>query len=215
MTSDLIFDTNRIGKNNGEHMATLHFHYGVMSSSKSARLIINAYNYNQNGIKTQVIKPAFDKRFSNDTVKSRIGIETPALALADLTDYEPAPGTRVVLVDEVQFFSPADIDKLVRIADDKNITVMCYGLMTDSNEQIFPASRRLIEVGAELHLHESNCQINGCMELATHHLRFDKNGSVIHAGDQFALGDSNYKSVCRQHYNMLYHGVKSHGKGSR
>ena len=196
-------------------MATLHFHYGVMSSSKSARLIINAYNYNQNGIKTQVIKPAFDKRFSTDTVKSRIGIETHALALPNLNNYTPAPGTRVVLVDEVQFFSPDDIDKLVRIADDKNITVMCYGLMTDSNEQIFPASRRLIEVGAELHLHESNCQINGCMELATHHLRFDKNGSVIHAGDQFALGDSNYKSVCRQHYNMLYHGVKSHGKGSR
>ena len=188
-------------------MATLHFHYGVMSSSKSARLIINAYNYNQNGIKTQVIKPSFDTRFSDTTVKSRIGIETPALALQNLNAYIPTPGTRVVLVDEVQFFSPPDIDKLVRIADDLNITVMCYGLLNDSNEQMFPASKRLIEVGAELHLHESNCQINGCMELATHHLRFDTNGNVIHAGDQFALGDSNYKSVCRQHYNMLYHGI--------
>ncbi|MBR2012054.1 MAG: thymidine kinase [Alphaproteobacteria bacterium] len=188
-------------------MATLHFHYGVMSSSKSARLIINAYNYNQNGIKTQVIKPSFDTRFSDTTVKSRIGIETPALALQNLNAYIPTPGTRVVLVDEVQFFSPSDIDKLVRIADDLNITVMCYGLLNDSNEQMFPASKRLIEVGAELHLHESNCQINGCMELATHHLRFDTNGNIIHAGDQFALGDSNYKSVCRQHYNMLYHGI--------
>ena len=188
-------------------MATLHFHYGVMSSSKSARLIINAYNYNQNGIKTQVIKPSFDTRFSDTTVKSRIGIETPALALQNLNAYTPAHGTRVVLVDEVQFFSPSDIDKLVRIADDLNITVMCYGLLNDSNEQMFPASKRLIEVGAELHLHESNCQINGCMELATHHLRFDTNGNIIHAGDQFALGDSNYKSVCRQHYNMLYHGI--------
>ena len=188
-------------------MATLHFHYGVMSSSKSARLIINAYNYNQNGVKTQVIKPSFDTRFSDTTVKSRIGIETPALALQNLNAYTPTPGTRVVLVDEVQFFSPSDIDKLVRIADDLNITVMCYGLLNDSNEQMFPASKRLIEVGAELHLHESNCQINGCMELATHHLRFDTSGNVIHAGDQFALGDSNYKSVCRQHYNMLYHGI--------
>ena len=188
-------------------MATLHFHYGVMSSSKSARLIINAYNYNQNGIKTQVIKPSFDTRFSDTTVKSRIGIETPAQALQNLNAYTPTPGTRVVLVDEVQFFSPSDIDKLVRIADDLNITVMCYGLLNDSNEQMFPASKRLIEVGAELHLHESNCQINGCMELATHHLRFDTNGNIIHAGDQFALGDSNYKSVCRQHYNMLYHGI--------
>lgn len=188
-------------------MATLHFHYGVMISSKSALLIINAYNYSRNGVQTQVIKPSFDTRFSSDTVKSRIGIETPALAMPNLQDFTPAPDTRVLLVDEVQFFSPADIDKLVRIADDMNITVMCYGLMSDSNEQIFPASKRLIEVGAELHLHESSCQINGCMELATHHLRFDKDGRVIRAGDQFALGDSNYKSVCRRHYNMLYHNI--------
>lgn len=186
-------------------MATLHFHYGVMSSSKSARLIINAYNYNQNGVQTQVIKPSFDTRFSNDTVKSRIGIATPAMAIPSLKNFTPNPGTRVLLVDEVQFFSQSDIDRLVHIADDMNITVMCYGLMSDSNEQIFPASKRLIEVGAELHLHESSCQINGCMELATHHLRFDKDGHVIRAGDQFALGDSNYKSVCRMHYNMLYH----------
>ena len=188
-------------------MATLHFHYGVMSSSKSALLIINAYNYNQNGIKTQVIKPSFDTRFSNSTVKSRIGIETNALSLPNLQDFTPTPGTRVILIDEIQFFNQSDIDKLVRIADDLDITVMCYGLMNDSNEQMFPASRRLIEVGAELHLHESNCQINGCMELATHHLRFDSSNNVIRAGDQFALGDSNYKSVCRQHYNMLYHNI--------
>ena len=188
-------------------MATLHFHYGVMSSSKSARLIINAYNYNQNGVKTQVIKPAFDTRFSSNTVKSRIGIETPAIAMTSLKNFTPDPQTRVLLVDEVQFFTPSDIDRLVRIADDMNIPVMCYGLMSDSNEQMFPASKRLIEVGAELHLHESNCQINGCMELATHHLRFAPDGKVIHAGEQFALGDSNYKSVCRQHYNMLYHGI--------
>ena len=142
-------------------MATLHFHYGVMSSSKSALLIINAYNYNQNGIKTQVIKPSFDTRFSNSTVKSRIGIETNALSLPNLQDFTPTPGTRVILIDEIQFFNQSDIDKLVRIADDLDITVMCYGLMNDSNEQMFPASRRLIEGGAELHLHESNCQING------------------------------------------------------
>ena len=186
-------------------MATLHFHYGVMSSSKSARLIINAYNYSQNGVQTQVIKPSFDTRFSNDTVKSRIGIETPAMAIPSLKNFTPNPGTRGLLVDEVQFFSQSDIDRLVHIADDMNITVMCYGLMSDSNEQIFPASKRLIEVGAELHLHESSCEMNGCMELATHHLRFDKDGHVIRAGDQFALGDSNYKSVCRMHYNKLYH----------
>ncbi len=187
-------------------MANLHFHYGVMSSSKSAALIINAHNFTKNGTQTEVIKPSFDTRFGKQKIVSRIGLEWDAITMPNLQTYTPAPETRVVLVDEVQFFTPADIDKLVHIADTQGKIVMCYGLMTDSNEKIFPASQRLIEVGAKLHRMESNCQINGCMKMATHHLRFDGDGKVIHAGDQFALGDSNYKSVCRHHYNELYHG---------
>ncbi len=196
-------------------MANLHFHYGAMGSSKSARLIITAYNFVRNNTPTEVIKPQFDSRFSSDKIVSRIGIETPALSLQNLHGFVPKPDTKVVLVDEVQFFSPADIDILVNIADAKNIIVMCYGLMVDSNETLFPASKRLIEVGAKLHFMESNCQMPGCMELATHHLRFDKNGNVVRAGEQFELGDSNFKSVCRQHFNMIYRQSGKVEKGSR
>ena len=188
-------------------MANLHFHYGVMSSSKSAALIINAYNFRQNGIKAEVIKPAIDTRFGMQKIISRIGLSVDALALKNLNEYEPQPNTQVVLVDEVQFFSPADIDKMVKFADMDGKIVMCYGLMVDSNEKMFPASQRLVEVGAKLHILESTCQINGCMHKATHHLRFDSNGNVVRAGDQIALGDGNYKSVCRQHYNAIYNGV--------
>ena len=185
-------------------MANLHFHYGVMSSSKSAALIINAYNYRKNGINVEVIKPALDTRFGAQKITSRIGLSVDALALKNLDNYKIKPDTNVLLVDEVQFFSPSDIDKMVHIADMQKTLVMCYGLMVDSNEQMFPASKRLVEVGAKLHILESTCQIPGCMHMATHHLRFDSNGNVIRAGDQIALGDSNYKSVCRQHYNEIY-----------
>lgn len=193
-------------------MANLHFHYGVMSSSKSAALIINAYNFKKNDNKVEVIKPAFDSRFGTQKIVSRIGLKCEAMAMPNLDQYSPAPDTNILLVDEVQFFAPSDIDKLVHIADNQNKIVMCYGLMVDSNEQIFPASRRLIEVGAKLHRMDSPCQITGCMKLATHHLRFAPDGTVIRAGDQFALGDSNYKSVCRQHYNLLYHGKEQKTK---
>lgn len=193
-------------------MANLHFHYGVMSSSKSAALIINAYNFRKNGNNVEVIKPAFDNRFASEKIISRIGLECEAMAMPNLQRYTPQHNTDVILVDEVQFFSESDIDKLVHFADQSHKVVMCYGLMVDSNEQIFPASRRLIEVGAKLHRMDSNCQINGCMKLATHHLRFDSQGRVIRAGEQFALGDSNYKSVCRGHYNELYRGIKQKTK---
>ncbi|MCR4917448.1 MAG: thymidine kinase [Alphaproteobacteria bacterium] len=186
-------------------MANLHFHYGVMSSSKSASLLINAYNYQKNGNKTELIKPAKDVRFALDAIDSRIGLSAIAIALPDFKEYIPKSDTDVLLIDEIQFFTPSDIDVLVDIADNKNKLVMCYGLMVDSNENIFPASRRLIEVGAKLHRMESNCQISGCMHLATHHLRFDSMGRVIRAGEQFALGDENYKSVCRKHFNEYYY----------
>ncbi len=188
-------------------MANLHFHYGTMGSSKSAQLLINAYNQHNNGNKTEIIKPAIDNRFSVGAVNSRIGISAPAMVKTTLTDYTPDADTKMVLIDEIQFFAPSDIDRLVQIADSTPIVIMCYGLMVDSNEAIFPASRRLIEVGAKLHRMESTCQIKGCMHLATHHLRFDSNGNVVRAGEQIAVGDSNYKSVCRQHFNQMYHGT--------
>ena len=184
-------------------MANLHFHYGTMGCSKSALLIINAYNQNKNGNKTEIIKPKVDNRFSSDAVNSRIGISAPAVVMESLVNWRPMPDTKMVLIDEIQFFSPSDIDHLVHIADNSPVIIMCYGLMIDSNECIFPASRRLIEVGAKLHRMESTCQIPG---LATHHLRFDNTGNVVRAGAQIAVGDGMYKSVCRRHFNALYHG---------
>ena len=178
-----------------------------MGCSKSAQLVINAYNQNKNGNKTEIIKPKIDNRFSDNKVNSRIGISADAIVLKSLRNWSPAPNTKMVLIDEIQFFTPDDVDRLVHIADSKPIIIMCYGLMVDSNEHIFPASCRLIEVGAKLHRMESTCQIPGCMRLATHHLRYDAAGNVVRAGAQIAVGDSNYKSVCRQHFNMLYHGI--------
>lgn len=186
-------------------MAKLHFYYGVMGSSKSAQLIINAFNYRNNGKSVEIVKPAIDTRFDQNKIVSRTGI-TPvdALALKNLDNYNIKPKTDVLFVDEVQFFSPSDVDKMVEIADKHDKIVICYGLMVDSNEKLFPASQHLIEVGAELHPIESNCQIQGCLHRATHHLRFDSNGNVIRAGEQVVLGDSNYKSVCRMHFNQMY-----------
>lgn len=193
-------------------MAKLHFHYGTMGSSKTAQLIINSYNLNNQGKKTEIIKPMIDNRFSQNQVNSRIGISADAIVRKDLKEYSPAPGTQMILVDEIQFFSPQDVDTLVRIADNTPAIVMCYGLMVDSNEHIFPAAQRLIEVGAKLHRMESMCQIPGCMHLSTHHLRFDAAGNVIRSASQICIGDTNFKSVCRQHFNEFYHGQNTKTK---
>ena len=185
-------------------MAKLHFYYGVMSSSKSALLGINAFNFNRTGNKWEAIKPATDNRDSDNDIVSRIGIRTKAVAFKDLNEYRPKRGTQFILVDEVQFFAESDIEKLVRIADNTKITIFCYGLKVDSNGNLFPASAKLLAEADELHAMETVCEIPGCVNSATHHLRFDKNGNIIHDGTQVEVGASQYMSVCRPCFHVFY-----------
>ena len=190
-------------------MSQIHFYYGVMGSGKSNHLIGNAFSLkNLSKMNVVVIKPAFDSRFAKDKVVSRNGEEIAALALPYLNDYMPAKKTDYLFVDEVQFFSPADIDRLVSIAEARpKIKIICYGLMVDSNEKLFPATQRLIEIGAALHNIPTACHMPRCGRPATHHLRLDANGYVVRAGKQFVLGNadsSNYISVCRHHFNEMY-----------
>ena len=186
-------------------MAKLHFYYGVMASSKSALLCINAYNLKRTGNKFEVIKPSADNRDSTSKIVSRIGLSTDARAMPNLDNYKPKRDTQFILIDEVQFFSPSDIDKLVEIADNSKTTIICYGLVVDSNGNMFPASKRLFEANAEKHEIETVCEMPGCVNSASHHLRFDDQGNVIRGGSQVEVGASQYKSVCRQHFNSIYY----------
>ncbi len=190
-------------------MAKLHFYYGVMSSSKSAFLGINAYNFNRTDNRWEAIKPSIDNRDSDTNIVSRIGIVTKARALQNLDNYIPAPATQFILVDEVQFFKPSDIEKLVQIADNSNITIFCYGLKVDSNGDLFPASAKLLAEADEIHQMETVCEIPQCTNMASHHIRFDSNGNIIRGGNQVEVGASQYKSVCRKHFHDLYNGKVS------
>jgi len=186
-------------------MAKLHFYYGVMASSKSAVLGINAYNFSRTGNKWEAIKPQKDNRDSTTEIVSRVGVKTAATVLKSLDFWEPKPGTQFLLVDEVQFFRPHDIDKLVKIADSSNITIFCYGLKVDSNGNLFPAAAKLFALADELHCLETVCEMPCCTEMASHHLRFDASGEVVRDGTQVEVGASQYKSVCRKHFNQMYY----------
>ena len=185
-------------------MAKLHFYYGVMSSSKSAMLGINAFNFSRTKNEWEAIKPATDNRDSDTDIISRIGIKTKATALQNLDNYTPKRNTQFILVDEVQFFSPKDIEKLVQIADTTNITIFCYGLKVDSNGNLFSASAKLLAEADELHSMETVCEMPYCSAMASHHIRFDNQGNIIRDGNQVEVGASQYKSVCRKHFHELY-----------
>jgi thymidine kinase len=187
-------------------MAKLHFKYGVMAASKSAALCIEAHNLRKSGNTYEVLKPIIDKRDSTTEIVSRIkGLREPVLALENLDNYEPKPDTQFILIDEVQFFTTKDIEKLVHIADTTDITIFCWGLDVDSDGQLWPAAAKLFVEANELEHKETVCQMPKCKEMASHHIKFDKDGNIIRRGPQVELGgDGKYKSVCRACFHALY-----------
>lgn len=187
-------------------MANIHFFYGTMAAGKSSHLIQEHYNFTQKNTDVWVIKPAID-RTNEPKVMSRIGLECPATVMKNIKWKDIIKTkefySKVYMIDEVQFFTPKDIDSLVKLADTYGKLIFCYGLLTDVNERLFPASKHLIEVGAKLHELRTTCQMVGCMNSANHHLRYDPRGFVIRNGQSVEVDDGKviYKSVCRQCYD--------------
>lgn len=186
-------------------MARLHFFYGTMGAAKSTKLIQDRYNFVEKGLPTLVIKPEKD-RTTKPIITSRIGLSCPAEVMHRISCKEiinRPDNPEMIFIDEVQFFTPKDIDELVSLADNYCRYVFCYGLMTDINEELFPASKHLIEVGAKLHELPCSCQMPNCRNLATHHVRYRLDGSVIYNGSSVEIdnGHIKYKSVCRKCYD--------------
>lgn len=184
----------------------LHFFYGTMNSGKSASLIQEHYNFNQKNADAWAIKPAID-RTNEPKITSKTGLECPATIMKEIK-WEDIILMRefyskVYLIDEVQFFKPKDIDNLVKLADTYSRLIFCYGLLTDTNEKLFPASKHLIEVGAKLHELKTTCEMVGCMNSANHHLKYHPSGFIIHDKKSVDIDDGHiiYKSVCRQCYD--------------
>ena len=116
-------------------MAKLYFKYGSMGSSKTAQALITKYNYEENGMHVWLIKPAADERDGAIILRSRVGLEAPAEVVPPHSDiyelYRSREKTDVIIVDECQFLTPAQIDQLRDIVDVENIPVLCFGLRTD------------------------------------------------------------------------------------
>jgi thymidine kinase len=186
-------------------MGKIHFYYGVMGSSKSALLIINNYNYTKDGVKTRIIKPSVDTR-TNGTIKSRAmdkQVSCEVMPSIKLNDFKNDTETKVIFVDEVNFFKKPDIRVLATLADDYDKIVICYGLMVDRNEHLFTGSKALLEVGAEPHILESKCQIGTCTHRASHQVYYDEHGQAKFGGPSVLIGDAQFLSVCRPHWNQI------------
>lgn len=188
-------------------MAKLHFFYSVMNAGKSQMLLQTRHNYEQNLFKTIVLTSARDDRFGVGRVTSRLGGSAEAVAVSpdmnlfDLVREQVGPvGYRgpkaAVLVDEVQFFTPEQIEQLSDVADSLKVPVLAYGLKNNAFGKLFsPAVAALLAVADEAKEIKQLCH---CGRKATMILRFDGKGRIDRGGDVVQIGaEGSYVSVCR------------------
>ena len=181
-------------------MAKLYFKYGVMGSSKSAQALITKFNYEERGMSVWLIKPAIDDRDGVDVIRSRIGLEQRAQVIGPDQSikeaYRAAGRHDVIIADESQFFSPAQIDELRELVDDEDLPILCFGLRTDFLTNFFPGSARLMELADSLTELKTVCS---CGTKATVNARIDTEGRVVTKGAQLLLGgNDSYVAMCHK-----------------
>ncbi len=184
-------------------MAKLYFRYGTVSSAKSMNLLAVVHNYEAQNKKAILIKPRVDDRFGVEKVKSRAGLERDADVIVD--DYshdhlsiEEFENASCIVVDEAQFLAPQFVDFLRTITIELNIPVICYGLRTDFKRELFPGSKRLLELADAVEEVKTVC--NYCNSKAVYNLKL-LNGVPTTEGPQIDLGlEEKYLPVCGFHY---------------
>ena len=179
-------------------MAKLYFKYGAMGSSKSAQALITQFNYEELGMKVWLIKPSIDDRDGKNIIRSRIGLQREAQVITPEEDiletFKSIPDVDVIIADEAQFFTPAQIDQLRTIVDDEDLPVLCFGLRTDFLTHFFPGAQRLMELADSLTEIKTVC---ACGRKATVNARIGADGKIVTEGGQILLGgNDSYVAMC-------------------
>ena len=192
-------------------MATLRFSFGTMGSGKSTLALQIHHNLAVRD-RQGLLLTKLDR--DGTQVTSRLGVSAPAVEVSPDIDLFELAQSRMpldfVVCDEVQFYSIAQCDQLARVADDLDLDVYAFGLITDFKGLLFEGTKRMLEVAnerVEMQV-EARCW---CGSRATHNARV-VNGVVVYEGETVVVGDTSdvatpmfgdvvrYELLCRRHY---------------
>ena len=192
-------------------MATLRFSFGTMGSGKSTLALQIHHNLAVRD-RQGLLLTKLDR--DGTQVTSRLGVSAPAVEVSPDIDLFELAQSRMpldfVVCDEVQFYSIAQCDQLARVADDLDVDVYAFGLITDFKGLLFEGTKRMLEVAnerVEMQV-EARCW---CGSRATHNARV-VNGVVVYEGETVVVGDTGdvatpmfgdvvrYELLCRRHH---------------
>lgn len=193
-------------------MAELVFFSGTMDCGKSTLALQMEHNHRARGRRGLVFTK--HDRAGEAVLSSRLGLAHDALEVTDDLDFwdlvvAQATGGRVVdylIGDEAQFYTPEQIEQLARLVDEMDVDVYAFGITADFRTQLFPGSRRLIELADRIQVLQVEA-LCWCGRRATHNARV-VDGHMVVEGEQVVVGDVTgaptaaveYEVLCRRHY---------------
>jgi thymidine kinase len=187
------------------------FFYGPMDCGKSTLALQVDHNHARQG-RRGLLLTRLD-RSRRGQITSRMGLTRPAveagddLDIADLVRRSWAAGRRVdyLIVDEAQFFTPAQVEQLAQLADDAQVDVYAFGIATDFRGRMFPGSTRLFELADEIVPLQVEV-LCWCGRPARFNARV-VGGVVVTEGEQVVVADTaasaedvRYQVLCRSHH---------------
>jgi thymidine kinase len=197
-------------------MGLLRFSYGTMSSGKSTLALQIHHNLSKQS-RRGLLLSLFDREGAR--VSSRLGVSVEAVEVTEDLDLFAMAASHIerhgsldyLVCDEVQFYAVEQVDQLALVADELDVDVYAFGLLTDFRGQLFDGTRRLFEVAderVELHV-EARCW---CGRRATHNARL-VDGVLVREGETIVVGDTaapggeplfgevvTYELLCRRHF---------------
>lgn len=178
-----------------------------MNAGKSAILLQAAYNYRERGMEVMLwtsghygVAPEAEM----GKIESRIGLEAEAHLYRSDTDLFAAIAAQhsdtplgAIFFDEAQFLTKDQVWQLARVGDQLKLPVLCYGLRTDFQGELFEGSASLLAIADNLREARTICH---CGKKATMTARMDEDGNALTEGAQVSVGKEVYVSLCRHHW---------------
>lgn len=186
-------------------MAKLYFYYSAMNAGKSTVLLQSAHNYQERGMRVQLLTASIDDRYETGQIASRIGISAEASVFDNSTDLlalikndADAKKLSCILIDEAQFLTKEQVYDLSEIVDKLRIPVLAFGIRTDFQGELFEGSQALLAWADKLIELKTVCH---CGSKATMVIRLNAKGIPVKEGAQVEIGGNDrYLSVCRKHF---------------
>lgn len=171
---------------------------GPMFSGKTEELIRRVKRAQIARQKVQIFKPAIDNRYHDTEVVSHSSLSTPAIPVNSAVEIlqKVYDSTRVVAIDEVQFFDENIIRVVEKLAR-RGVRVICAGLDQDYMGKPFGPMADLLAIADNVHKIQAICTV--CGNPASKTFRKDPKNSA-----QVLVGETDlYEARCRAHADFF------------